>query len=93
MLNATPAPRAGSASWGNYDGDRDLDAVVLVRLIGRRELHPRLDMHHDELNGQRGRFQAVANFMSDFMAAAHRQVAVHLHVEFNNKAAQSSARS
>ena len=62
-----------------------LEAAVLVRFIRRQDLHRRLDMHHDKMNGQRGRLQAVANFMGDLMAAVHGQIAVYFHVEFHKQ--------
>ena len=62
-----------------------LKAVVLARLDRLHDLPGRLDVDHGELKGQSGRFQAVANFVGDFMAAAHGQVAVHFHVEFDKQ--------
>jgi hypothetical protein len=82
----TPQQCTGSASCGDYDGEGDLDAVVPVRFLGLQDLRRRLDMHHDELNGQRGRLQAATNFMGDFMTTPHGQFTVHFHVEFHKQA-------
>lgn len=78
-----PAQSAGSAACGDCDGNGGVDARLLERFWGRLDLRRRLDVHHDELNGQRGRLQTVTHFMGDFMAAPHGQVAVHFHVEFH----------